>query len=223
MEKTRRLKEFCERCLTTQRYDGNAVLMVVDAAFDSIGLNYFNSVVPKVLEFEETFVKSGEVKSLGELDELPHDQVKEIWSNERSWNVATSVASYLNGLGEMMELSDRGSLRTWAKNSRLDNWERNPIAQIKGVGLITYQYLRMMGGVDTAMPDKIVKRVVEEILEKAGIEMPTEDDVEFVKTVDRIASRTDYRSIEICWMTWLIQSEGDKIRMEKHGELLRRI
>ncbi|MEM2085776.1 MAG: hypothetical protein QXF06_00005, partial [Archaeoglobaceae archaeon] len=41
----------CDRCLKTERYNGNVVLMVLDASFTSIGLNYFKSVVPKVLEF----------------------------------------------------------------------------------------------------------------------------------------------------------------------------
>ncbi len=45
----------CERCLRTERYGGNVVLMVVDSAFTSIGLNYFKAVVPKVLEFKREF------------------------------------------------------------------------------------------------------------------------------------------------------------------------
>ncbi|KXA89039.1 hypothetical protein AKJ38_03015 [candidate division MSBL1 archaeon SCGC-AAA259I14] len=223
MSKTTGLKKFCDRCLDTERYDGNVVLMVVDAAFDSIGLNYFNSIVPKVLEFEERFVKKGNVQSLNELINVSLEQVKDIWANERSWNVATSVASHLDELGESRGLDDRQSLRTWAKNAGLENWREDPIGQIHGVGLTTYQYLRMMGGVDTAMPDKIVRRVIEEILEKAGERMPTENDVEFVKTVDKIAFLTGYRTIELCWMTWLVQSEGDKVRMEKYRDILERI
>ena len=38
----------------------------------------------------------------------------------------------------------------------------------------------MMGGIDTVMPDKIVKRMVNEILVKDGLE-PINDDIEFVK------------------------------------------
>jgi hypothetical protein len=34
----------------------------------------------------------------------------------------------------------------------------------------------MMGGVDTVMPDKIVKRVINEILHKAGLR-PVNDDM----------------------------------------------
>jgi hypothetical protein len=73
----------------------------------------------------------------------------------------------------------------------------------------------MTGGVDTVMPDKIVKRVVNDILVKAGLE-PVEDDIEFVKRAEQIALACGYRPIELCWMTWLIQPEGRKIRMEKY-------
>jgi hypothetical protein len=48
---------------------------------------------------------------------------------------------------------DKSALRTWAANARLENWWEDPIGRIKGVGLVTFQYLRMMGGVDTVMPD----------------------------------------------------------------------
>jgi hypothetical protein len=70
----------------------------------------------------------------------------------------------------------------------------------------------MMGGVDTVMPDKIVKRVVNDILMKAGLE-PIENDIEFVEVAEQIAISCGYRLIELCWMTWLIQPEGSKMRM----------
>jgi hypothetical protein len=54
------------------------------------------------------------------------------------------------------------------------------LERIKGLELITFQYLRMMGGIDAVMPDKIVKRMVNEILVKDGLE-PINDDIEFVK------------------------------------------
>ena len=43
--------------LRTERWRGSVVLMVVDAAFTSIGLNYFTAVVPKVEEFNRDFVE----------------------------------------------------------------------------------------------------------------------------------------------------------------------
>jgi hypothetical protein len=38
-----------------------------------------------------------------------------------------------------------------------------------------------------------------------------------------LAKLTGYRPIELTWMTWLIQSEGDKIRIDKYREILKRI
>lgn len=53
MQKVPSLKEHCDRCLRTERWGGSVVLMVVDAAFTSICLNYFTAVVPKVEEFNK--------------------------------------------------------------------------------------------------------------------------------------------------------------------------
>jgi hypothetical protein len=117
---------------------------------------------------------------------------------------------------------DKSALRTWAANARLENWWEDPIGSIKGVGLVTFQYLRMMGGVDTVMPDKIVKRVVNDILVKAGLES-VEDDMKFIKRTEQLAISCGYRPIELCWMTWLIQPEGRKIRMEKYRDTLPKI
>ncbi|MEM3138757.1 MAG: hypothetical protein QXU17_00980 [Archaeoglobaceae archaeon] len=191
----------CERCLKTERYGGNVVLMILDSAFVSIGVNYFKVVVPKVLEFKRTFNK---IKTLKDLANSDVQELRKVWKNLRSWNVALDVAKFLSNLNK----DDRASLRTWAQNSSLENWKEDPIGKIKGVGLVTYQYLRMMGGVDTVMPDKIVKRVINEILSSAGFET-VEEDFEFIKTVEKIAKICNYRPIELCWMTWLVNFDDE--------------
>jgi hypothetical protein len=38
-----------------------------------------------------------------------------------------------------------------------------------------------------------------------------------------IALAYGYRPIELCWMTWLIQPEGRKMRMEKYKDILPKI
>jgi hypothetical protein len=144
--------------------------------------------------------------------------LREVWRNKRSWSIARYIASYLSTLSE----DDKTALRAWAGNARLENWWEDPIGSIKGVGLVMFQYLRMMGGVDTVMPDKIVKRVVNDILMKASLES-VEDDIEFVKRAEQVAMSCSYRPIELCWMTWLIQPEGRRIRMEKYRDILPKI
>jgi hypothetical protein len=174
-------------------------LMVVDAAFTLIGLNYFTSVVPKVEEFSKRFVVSGRIRNLKELAEADINELREVWRNRRSWAIAKGIASYLSTLSE----DDKTALRAWASNTSLRVGGKILLEGLKGVGLVTFQYLRMMGGIDTVMPDKIVKRVVNDILMKAGLE-PVEDDIEFVKRAEQIALACGYRPIELCWMTWLI-------------------
>ncbi len=223
MSRTVGLREYCSRCLVTERWGGSVVLMVVDAAFTSIGLNYFTAVVPAVTKFEEGLVLNGEVQTLRDLRDVPLSRLLPVWKNRRSWQVAGGVASCLADLATMGGLDDRGALRHWAANSSLERWQEDPIGKINGVGITTFQYLRMMGGVDTSMPDKIVRRVVRQILEEAGQDIPVQKDMELIDAIKYMAKLSGYRPVEICWMTWLIQSEGQVVRMEKYQNLLSRI
>lgn len=219
MQQVPQVREHCQRCLKTERWHGNVVLMVVDAAFTSIGLNYFRSVVPKVDKFRQKFVERGKIRTLDDLAASNDNELYYIWKNKRSWSMAKSVASHLAGVKRYKRLDDRQAFIYWAKHAQLDGWEKDPIGQINGVGINSFQYLRMMGGIDTVMPDKIVKRVIAEILTKANIEMSTTD-MDFVRLMDRIAQDTGYKAIELCWMTWMIQSEAGMSRMEKYADLL---
>ena len=223
MQQVPEVSDYIERCLRTERWDGHVVLMVVDAAFTSIGLNYFQSVVPRVEQFRQEFVETGRIKSVEDLVVIDSASLEKIWKNKRSWQMARSVAAYLAQIkNEKKGFDDRRAFIYWAKNASLDDWERDPIGRIKGVGINSYQYLRMMGGVDTVMPDKIVKRVISEMLAKANVEMPATD-IEFVKFMERIAPEVGYKAIAMCWMTWMIQSEAGMSRMEKYRSLLPRI
>lgn len=222
MQQVPEVSDYIERCLRTERWDGYVVLMVVDAAFTSIGLNYFLSVVPRVEQFRQEFVKTGKIRTVDDLVTTEDEELEKVWKNKRSWRMAKAVASYLAGIKKEKGFDDRQAFIYWAKNAGLDNWEEDPVGRIKGVGINSYQYLRMMGGVDTVMPDKIVKRVIAEMLAKANMQMPATD-IEFVKLIEAIAPEVDYKAIAICWMTWMIQSEAGMSRMEKYASLLPRI
>ena len=214
--------EHTNRCLACARWYSNPVLMVVDAAFDSIGLNYIQSIVPKVELFRQRYVTTGKIKKYEDLVDTDEASLREIWKNARSWRVAKDISTYLAGLRKELHADDRTTLIHWAKNSPLKGWKDDPVGRINGVGLITYQYLRMMGGVDTVMPDKIVKKVISEMLNKADVSCP-EDDIGFVLFIEKLAPRTGYRAIELCWMTWLIRSEAWLSGKSKYAPLLDRI
>ncbi|MEJ5292855.1 MAG: hypothetical protein WHS82_04575 [Candidatus Methanosuratincola sp.] len=216
MGRAQGISEMCTRCLKTERWGGSVPLMVVDAAFTSIGLNYFTAVVPKVDHFRRTFVDAGRIRTLKDLAGFKLDELVGVWRNRRSWAAAQAIASHLSS---MRLGTDRDALRSWAGSSSLEKWYLDPIGRISGVGLVTYQYLRMMGGIDTVMPDKIVKRVINGILVGAG-EEPVEDNMAFIKKVEEIAEQTGYRPIDLCWMTWMVQPEGKIMRMEKYSGIL---
>lgn len=114
MQKVSGLKEHCDRCLRTERWGGSVVLMVVDAAFTSIGLNYFTAVVPKVEEFNKKFVETKKVRNLRNLVNADIDELRKVWKNKRSWLIAKEIASYLSTLSD----NDREALRIWAKDAR---------------------------------------------------------------------------------------------------------
>jgi hypothetical protein len=222
MQQVPEVNDYIERCLRTERWDGNVVLMIVDAAFTSIGLNYFQSVVPRVEQFRQEFVETGRIKTVEGLVVADAAKLEKVWKNKRSWQMAKSVAAYLAGIKNEKGFNDRQALIYWARNASLDNWEEDPVGKIKGVGINSYQYLRMMGGIDTVMPDKIVKRVIAEMLAKANVRMPATD-IEFVKFMEHIAPEVGYKAIALCWMTWMIQSEAGMSRMEKYAALLPKI
>jgi len=213
------LREHCERCLETRRWGGSVVLMVVDAAFMSIGLNYFTSVVPAVAAYEERMRRGQAPASLGELVHVDYDEVSALWKNRRSWRMAGETAAALARHGT----DDAAALRSWAASAPLETWRQDPVGAVNGVGINTYQYLKMMGGMDTSMPDKIVRRVIAAIVSEAEAGLPTAGDLELIDTIALIAAATGYRPIELCWMTWMVQSEGKTMRMEKYRDLLRRI
>jgi hypothetical protein len=222
MQQVPEVSDYVERCLRTERWDGHAVLMIVDAAFTSIGLNYFQSVVPRVEQFRQEFVETGKVRTVEDLVSVDDAALEKVWRNKRSWQMAKSVASYLAGIKKEKRLDDRQAFIYWAKNASVDNWEEDQVGRINGVGINSFQYLRMMGGVDTVMPDKIVKRVIAEMLAKANVKMPATD-IEFVKFMERIAPEVGYKAIALCWMTWMVQSEQGMSRMEKYAALLPKI
>lgn len=193
-------------------------MMVVDAALTSSGLSYFTVVVPKVILFSRKFVDRGVYSSLCGLTGLKIGEALLIFRNERCWRAAKDIAAALQCFGN----DDREALRKWASQADPEKLKQDPVGSVKGVGLVTFQYLRMMGGVDTIMPDRVVKKIVNKFLAEAGFQ-PVEKDLEFMRTVTEIGREIKVRPVELCWMTWLLEGENDRLRSTKDSSLLLKI
>jgi hypothetical protein len=194
-----------QRCLNGKRWGGNAVLIVVDAALDSIGLNYFQIIVPRVRRFWKDYVKTGLIASLEDFSNLsPQDpRLRGIMNNERCWRVAISVCKVLGEVRRKEDLSsDFAALRAWAERANHEKWWDDPVGAISGVGLVTFQYLRMQAGVDCTMPDKIVRRVVERVFAIKAV-----NDLEFIKKLGSLSAEIGYSQTFICWAIWLKESD----------------
>lgn len=77
------------------------------------------------------------------------------------------------------------------------------LAEITGVGLRTFQYLRMIAGVDTVEPDIQVHRFIESLADETGNPNldPTRDKT-VLESCEWLAEVTDYRMIELDQIAW---------------------
>lgn len=200
-------REYERRCFEGKRWGGHALLIIVDAALDSIGLKYFQIVVPRVKQFYENYVKTGQIASLQDFARLsPQDaRLTKIMNNERCWRAAIDVCKELDRIRKEKGLKGNfEALRFWAERANYENWKEDPVGKISGIGLITFQYLRMQAGVDTTMPDKIVKRAA---LKNFGIK--AKNDVDFIKKMEVFSKETGYSQVLLCWAIWLKESDAE--------------
>ena len=197
-------QKYERRCLEGKRWDGNAVLIVVDASLTSIGVNYFSVVTPSVEMFFNKYVNTKEIDSFENFSKLTAEdnRLRNIINSKRSWNTAIEICKALNQLRKGNDLeSDFASLKFWAEKANYEKWNLDVIGKIPGVGLTTFQYLRLQAGVDTIVPDRMIRREAENQL---GIK--TKDQVEFITKAEEFLSETNYSPTLFCWVVWLSKS-----------------
>ncbi len=95
----------------------------------------------------------------------------------------------------------------WAEHANHTEWKRDEVGMVNDVGLITIQYLRMQAGIDTSMPDKIIKRVVGR---EFDVHTNANDDLSFIDEMERLSKEIRYSQILICWAIWLRESDMGK-------------
>jgi len=209
MQRIPGLERVAERCLATERWNSSVVCMLADAGITSTGVGYFSVVVPRVRRFQREFVQSGRITSLEELAEAEVEELLRIWGNRRSWRAVIEVAGELTGYSD----DDVQALRRWASSTELSGWSTQPIGRVRGVGINTFQYLRMMGGVDTVMPDRIVRR----FLQEAAGHSPG-DELELVRLAEGLAKKHGMSAVELCFTAWVWSCRDKEKAVE---ELLR--
>ena len=201
--------------LEFERFPGDDPrLLVAEAAASATGQNYVTGVRPTVERFAEAFVSSGRVTSFGDLAEidLEDDDLIEAVGAQRKRRVLLEAARVL---ADRPEADDLEALRAWAAEADIYAYESDPIGAISGVGPSTFQYLRMLAGVDTAKPDPELLSLLEAVADEADRPaLATTDRLRAVAACEWLAIVTSYRRLEIdriAWWSFTDEDERDAI------------
>ncbi|MCW1295583.1 MAG: hypothetical protein QXD02_01410 [Candidatus Parvarchaeum sp.] len=198
---------FARLCRTGRRWGGKAILIVLDACLDSTGLNYFTVVVPKVNYFREKYVNSGRISKCEDFKDISEKELLSMFKNERVWKAMKKICSFISerdsGGNEIKTLKD------WAENADPFDFKNDKLGRIKGVGISTFQYLRIQSGIDTIMPDKIIMNWISKNFKK--VKTP----YECILEGSRISKILKISQTELCWAIWIKESgELNRIKVE---------
>ena len=198
---------FARLCKTGRRWEGKAILIVLDACLDSTGLNYFTVVVPKVNYFREKYVNSGMITKCSDFKKISQRELLSMFKNKRVWYVMKRMCGFIaetdNSVDEMK------TLKNWARNADPFNFKKDKLGRIKGVGINTFQYLRIQSGIDTIMPDKIIMRWISRNFKT--VKTP----YECILEGNKISESLGISKTELCWAIWIKESgELNRIKVE---------
>ena len=206
--------EQAEKFLNLDRWTGeDPILMLADAAGTTTGQNYFDQVKPSVEDFRDQFLAQERIGSMEELASLDitESDLMDIFEAERKRRVLIEGASVI---ADFPGDTDLDRLQNWAQSADPMNYSKDPFGQINGVGLRTFQFLRMVAGVDTVKPDIQVKRFIGELSDATGYsKLESSTDHSVLKSCEWISAKTDYRMIELDQIAWWHFSDADK----RHG------
>ena len=189
--------------LQLDRWTGDdPLLLLADAAGTTTGQNYFSQVKPSAEAFQAKFLDTGRISSFAELAMVDQENpvLTEIFEAQRKRRVLVIGADvFANIDGE----NDLHRLQHWAQVADPTTYSEDPFGQITGVGLRTFQYLRMIAGIDTVKPDIQVRRFIKslaEVIDSPHLDASTDQAV--LESCQWIADETDYRMIELDQIAW---------------------
>ncbi|WP_255194557.1 hypothetical protein [Natronobeatus ordinarius] len=179
------------------------VLLLVEAAASTTGQGYFTGVRATVERFRDAFVDPGRVRTFAALAALDpqDDTLVEAVGAQRKRHVLCAAATVL---ADRSAGDDLEALRSWAAAADVYRYDEDPIGAISGVGPATFQYLRLLAGVDTVKPDPQAIALVEAVADE--LESSPLDASEPLRTVascEWLAIETSYRRIELDQLAWV--------------------
>ena len=186
------------------------VLLLAEAAASTTGQRFETGIKPTVERFREAFVETDRIASYADLAaiDLDDEELIDAVGAQRKRQVLLEGAAVL---AERPEDDDLAALKGWAASADLYRYQEDSIGEISGVGPSTFQYLRMLAGIDTVKPDPEVTRLVDEI-DAALTDAPLDasEPLRAVASCEWLATNSEYRRIEIdriAWWTFVDEAE----------------
>ena len=197
--------------LEFERFPGDdPLLLVAEAAASATGQNYVTGVRPTVERFADAFLETDRVTSFADLAgvALEDADLVEAFGAERKRRVLLEIAAVL---ADRPEADDLEALQAWAAEADIYAYEDDSIGAISGVGPSTFQYLRMLAGVDTAKPDPELLSLLEAVADEAyRPALVTTDRLRAVAACEWLAIVTNYRRLEIDRIAWWSFTDEDE-------------
>lgn len=144
----------------------NAVLICLDAVL-SINRQYYRFVVPRISYFQENYSDIDSLEKL--LRVLENEKIigfSKYWNykhDERTKTLYNLTKKMIVIADNYKYLNELEALKTWAKEVTPVDYKA---FNVPGIGLATFQYIRMMLGAKTVKPDVHIKRIVSHVLNK---------------------------------------------------------
>lgn len=174
----------------------NPVLVLLDAVL-SIRRKYYAFVVPRVKGFEQDFPQVQNLKQL--LDLISVSSIEgfcRVWNYNHESRVLILrdlALRFISYADDLKEKSDLDAMKHWASNCSVSEHKS---FGVKGIGLATYQYLRMMLGVPTVKPDVHIRRAVSTAIEKKV------NDIYAIELIERASEELGHPAILIDNYLW---------------------
>ncbi|MHA1271451.1 MAG: hypothetical protein ACTSPY_16790 [Candidatus Helarchaeota archaeon] len=185
-------------------YD-NPVIIILDAIL-TINRNYLVFVRPRILKFINEY---GQIRKINDMLELINKFGDEKFSNEvlqyndqSRLNLLKYVFIKFKEYCEEVKIDNElEGMRKWAKEFKIEKLKDDRIYSIKGIGLSTIQYLRMLLGVNTMMPDRHIKSWVMEVLK-----IKTISERRYIKILEKASERLNIPCREIVEYIWALKN-----------------
>ena len=173
-----------------------SLMNVVLAANRNYNLQVVNNINKVKIDYPGLTVK--ELETLLRTEFRTSEELKKMWGHDdaNKHEVLTALVKEIRIMDKTSTSieSDYEVMRKWAKSVSVKDWENSSISRIKGIGLATFQHLRMTFGVNTVKPDKRVKEVLQKAFECFNLSTTGKNTI---LAVEEIAKITGYKVLQI--------------------------